>query len=293
MEDAKSLFNSATSLSSIVNKTKRIQDKDLFEQLLKKHQLNDDNFPGFLSIWTFCGHLIQAPPQLWQLWIYDKYIHNKLDYKVWLPSIKEDIVKVFKVSWTSREDGIHFSFAIWSFFRALGFIDIAIKLGEMNGNYQRILFDKLPFINDRSLNRKISMALSSVGVDNNIAYENFFNESIIKTFQIDDHGSDIHSVLRKDLKHYEEPLKEEVKKRKDEKQIEQLTTDACKQVIKSLNIHLSRGDITLNDFQTKFITSVFINLTKNYPYTEKQIKCINQIKADAEKQLKQPILINF
>lgn len=289
IEDAKSLFSTDIPLLSIVNKTKRLQDKALFEQLLEKYHLTDANFPGFLSIWTYCGHLIQVPPQLWQLWIYDKFIHNKLDTKVWLPTIKDEIVKIFKVSRTSREEGIHFSFAIWSFFRSLGFIDISIQLGGINGNYQRILFDKLPVINDKSLNRKMAMALSYCGVDDNIIYEGFINQSISNVFQIDEHSTDRNSILTEELRHYKERIKEEVKKRKDEKKIERLTIDEHKQLIKSLHFHLSRGNITLNEYQTTFITSLFINVSKNYIYTEKQIKIIRQIKAEAQKQLKQSI----
>ncbi|MDD9267861.1 competence protein CoiA [Paenibacillus sp. GCM10023248] len=236
--DAKTILHEKISLADITSMIKREQDKKLFLDLLQKHKLNADNFPGFLRVWTYTGHLIQVPAPVWQLWLYDKYIFNRIETKAWIPTIKDELVKVFNVTYVSKADNIHFSFAIWSYFRAIGSIGFAIQLGERNGNYQEILFDKIPYVEDRTLNRRVAISLSYMGQEDIYNGYDLFSEEVVRQES---------RVFFQQCEDYKKMLYPEIRKRVQERRHELSITKELKNLIYTLNIHHAQGDIELNE----------------------------------------------
>ncbi|WP_460291740.1 competence protein CoiA, partial [Bacillus cereus] len=57
------------------------QEQWLFNKLVTKHQYTISNFPGIFQTVVNYMELIETPPILWQLWIYDCFIFNKTKEK--------------------------------------------------------------------------------------------------------------------------------------------------------------------------------------------------------------------
>lgn len=220
------------------------------------------------------------PAPVWQLWLYDKYIFNRIESKIWIPTIKEEFVKVFNVTYVPKGDSIHFSFAIWSFFKALGYIGFTIQLGERNGNYQEILYDKIPVIEDRILNRRVAISLSFMAQADCYNGNDLFSRKIVRQE---------HQVFFQQCNDYKLKMQPEIKKRVQERRIQIYQAPQLKNLIYTLNILQAQGDIELNEKCTDFLISTYKNFSKITTFTENQVQFINRIKADAEKQLKSPI----
>jgi len=148
-----------------IKKTMTPKEIDLFERLLRKHGYNDNNFPGIFNVHSTNNPLIYTPQQLWQLWIYDKYIYKKMDRydKVWIPKIKDEFYNmykkgIFRLKYKAGDN--HFSFAIYDYFEALGYFDIVSVMGAYSTKYHRINFDVLPPFSGKEVNNHIAYFLT-------------------------------------------------------------------------------------------------------------------------------------
>ncbi|WP_078557239.1 competence protein CoiA [Bacillus alkalicellulosilyticus] len=164
MEQHLSDLNSIT-LASIKEKMTK-NEKEVFERLLKKHGFNDDNFPGVFNVFTPNNSLIHTPHQLWQLWIYDKYIFrkNKPYDKVWIPKIKDEVYKmhrsgVFRLKYKSGDQ--HFSFALYDYFETLNSLEIVQQLGLSTTKYHQIHANVLPPLKGKEIHNYIAYYLST------------------------------------------------------------------------------------------------------------------------------------
>lgn len=126
----------------VTNMTEK--EKDIFKNLLIKHKLNNRTFPATCKIHVEHMDLIITPYPLWQLYIYDRYIYpcNKSP-KVWIPKIKEDIEKKFRIIWDKDQDA-NFSFAIYRYFEALEKTGLVVCLSKKNRKYYQVLSNNLP-----------------------------------------------------------------------------------------------------------------------------------------------------
>ena len=136
-------------------------EKTLFEKLLRKHNLNDHNFPGICKIYVEHTNLIATPYPLWQLYIYDKYIYPSTDgeKKVWVPKVVDDIKRRFRVIW-DKENDAHYSFAIYRYFAALAETKRVIQLSRKNGKYYQVISNELPDFNNFKIQSFIAYYLS-------------------------------------------------------------------------------------------------------------------------------------
>ncbi|MEH7249257.1 hypothetical protein V7114_21075 [Neobacillus niacini] len=166
-------LNAVTLLSVLGKMTKN--EKELFMQLIRKHGYNDDNFPGVFKVFTPHNFMIHTPHQLWQLWIYDKYIFRKDEPydKVWIPSIMKEMEKlsrngVFRLQYSSGEQ--HFSFALYDYFDRLNLMGMVKQFGSKTTKYQKILANELPFFNSRDVHNFVAFHLST-------EYEQFMVDS--------------------------------------------------------------------------------------------------------------------
>jgi competence protein CoiA len=157
-------------------------EKNLFEQLLWKHEYNDETFPGIFKVHTLHNYLIKTPFQLWQFWIYDRYIHNKKESrkKVWIPTIQEEFYKmyskgIFRLNTESQLP--HFSFAIYNYIEQLNTIGIMISLSSRSTKYQEILCDTLPPLTGKEVHDSVGYYFSAPHfVNNRMNTNNLFQE---------------------------------------------------------------------------------------------------------------------
>src|SRR5699024_6169521 len=136
----------------------------LFEQLLDKHQYDDSNFPGVFNVFTAYNHLISTPHCLWQLWIYDQFIYQKIktNDKIWLPNNQkrlQQLARKGKFRYKRSEDE-HFIFAVYEYFKKLNHLDIVRQLSFYNGKYQQIITNQLTLNENQKLNKCVAYYLS-------------------------------------------------------------------------------------------------------------------------------------
>ncbi|WP_246938528.1 competence protein CoiA [Bacillus pinisoli] len=138
-------------------------EQALFNRLCEKHNFNAENFPGFLNVYTLNDFLIETPRQVWQLYLYDKYLYQK--EKVWLDNVKNDFWKlkksgVFRIKYM-KETEATYSFAIYDYIFKLGQTGYLTQLG-WRPKYQQINCKALPRLHDGVANRYVSLYISSM-----------------------------------------------------------------------------------------------------------------------------------
>ncbi|MCP8971030.1 hypothetical protein [Ectobacillus ponti] len=141
------------------------KEKALFETLLSKHKLYDQSFPGLFSVSTSHSFVIQTPPQLWQLWIYDTYIHGKTapQDKIWVPQVKDIFYTMHKKGMfrlTCTFGDPHFPSAIQEYFERLGLLGMVRSLGRHTAKCQQILANQLPAHTGKELHSSVACYLS-------------------------------------------------------------------------------------------------------------------------------------
>ena len=122
-------------------------EKTLFNNLVNKHKLTEQTFPGICKIYVKYTNLIITPYPLWQLYIYDKYIYSSKEgkSKVWVPQVVEDIKSKFRKTFDKKNDA-NYSFAIYRYFSALKEANIVIQLSRKNSKYYQVNSNKFPNI---------------------------------------------------------------------------------------------------------------------------------------------------
>ncbi|WP_413227187.1 competence protein CoiA [Cytobacillus oceanisediminis] len=127
-------------------------EKELFKKLCIKHGYSFNTLPGIFFTEIKNSHLIKTPPFVWQLWIYDKFIYNKKNAKVWVPSIKEEFKKLrrngyLRIKSFQYEPRLfnfdNYIFAPGDFIDYLSEIGITKRLSRKNSEYHQIIIDKL------------------------------------------------------------------------------------------------------------------------------------------------------
>jgi competence protein CoiA len=239
----------------------RPQEIELFERLLKKHGFNDNNFPGIFKVYTPYNNLIQTPHELWQLWVYDKFIYGKKDTypKVWLPNIQKEMEiqhkkGIFRIKRGHRDS--HFSFAIYRYVEALSILDMVIQLGASSTKYQQICYDALPPLNSREVHTDVAYFLST----NRSGQLSTVTQQILDSFKL----------YRDMIMKYEPHTKEYV----SFIQIVEYTNNLI-----HVNINLA------NDWERSFTTDMLKILKKGYNLSEKQKERLEKIKQRVESQL--------
>lgn len=81
-----------------------LPEQNTFDLLVKKHKLNEKNFPGICKVHVPFIESIQTPYQLWQLWIYDYFIHKSMLGKTQLSAsiVLEKVQEYFRVDWSKE-----------------------------------------------------------------------------------------------------------------------------------------------------------------------------------------------
>lgn len=248
------------------NMTKK--ERDLFDRLIKKHGFTDDNFPGIFNVFTPQNFMIHTPHQLWQLWIYDKYIFRKKEPydKVWIPKIKDEFYKlyragIFRVQYKSGDQ--HFSFAIYSYFERLNLLDIVEQLGYQTTKYHKIWANELPTFNGRDVHNFIAYYLST-------EYELYFAAE---------------SELIKDIKEAVSLYKDMIKWRRENKpQMPKMDESQLSILEYTSNLMKSKPELG-NDWERDFISKMFSLLKSGYNLSEKQQNRVNVIVKRVENDL--------
>jgi competence protein CoiA len=139
------------------------KEAKLFQKLFKKYAYTHENFPGLFMVKVNHGDLINTPPQLWQLWIFDQIRATVRTYykkdgrpKVWLENIVNDF-KQLRASGEMRikkndSDYSNYTFALYSYFNILNIAGILLNLGMHTSKYQEILTNDIPLF---QITRKI------------------------------------------------------------------------------------------------------------------------------------------
>lgn len=145
------------------------KELQLFNVLAKRYQLTKDNFPGMFHVNVLLDDLIQTPPQLWQLWIFDQIMNkrmrwiykNKRDPKIWLDDMKGKFVELRKEGYLRTKQLEHlrenYIFTMYNYIDSLNKCGILQKLGSMTTKYQRILVDRIPMFESHKENALLKM----------------------------------------------------------------------------------------------------------------------------------------
>jgi competence protein CoiA len=246
-------------------------EKEIFERLLRKHGFDNDNFPGVFNVYTPNNFLIHTPHQLWQLWIYDKYIFRKNEPydKVWIPKIKDEIYKmyragVFRLKYKSGDQ--HFSFALYDYFERLNLLDIVEQLGHKTTKYHQIHANVLP-------------PLKGKEVQNYIAY---YLSTEIEPFIID---TELTQDIREAVSIYKAMIRgyKEDRNKIDEKELTILEY--------TYNLLKSKPELC-NDWEKDFISKMFSLQKNGYKLSYKQQNRIQTIVKRIENDLGISLLFN-
>ncbi|WP_404459774.1 competence protein CoiA [Sutcliffiella horikoshii] len=240
-------------------------EKELFERLLKKHGYNDANFPGIFNVFTDYNYMFHSPPQLWQLWIYDKYIYRKNPPydKVWVPKIKDQFYKmresgVFRFKY--KHGDYHFSFAIYEYFERLNLLNLVEQLGYQTTKYHQIMANELPPFSGKEMNNYIAYYLS------------FENECSVAS---SDKTHEIREVflLYKDM----------IRQFKEYNNI-QVDEELITKLEYAKNLLIVSSELG-NEWEIKFISKMADLLKNNYKLSQKQYVKVKLIIERIEKQL--------
>lgn len=247
-------------------------EKSLFDNLLKKHGFNDDNFPGVFNVLTSHNFMIDTPHQLWQLWIFDKYIYRMKNThdKIWVPKIKDEFYHMFKKGiyrLKYKLSDSHFSFAIYDYFEKLNILDIVKKLGNHSTKYHQIYNDVLPPLTRKEVHKYVALYLSVK--NNSILEESIINDEIKESV-----------ILYKDF--IKEYRVEEAKK--DGEQISSL------EYIK--NLLLVQSDLG-NDWEREFISKLYTLKKNGNSLSEKQQCKVTSIAKRIETKLGISLVKNY
>jgi competence CoiA-like predicted nuclease len=136
------------------------EEELLFRQLSAKHKYHKDNFPAILHIedFIFLKDRILTPPQLWQLWFYDRYIFGAARYsKLWLPRAAEAMARLnlIRTSDSTQSSVEQFQAALKCYCEeVLEPVGIVRRIGK---NYYKILATRIPVFEERKSNVLIQM----------------------------------------------------------------------------------------------------------------------------------------
>lgn len=103
-------------------------EQNTFDLLIRKYKLHEKNFPGICKVHVPFRESIQTPYSLWQLWIYDHFIHKSIPGKTKLlvSAVSEKVQEYFRVDWTKENHGLR---AIHHYIQAL---EKACLLGQVS-----------------------------------------------------------------------------------------------------------------------------------------------------------------
>jgi competence protein CoiA len=228
-----------------------------FLRLCKKHRFNPDNFPGIFQVKVKDFNLIKTPRYLWQLWIYDNFIHQKKlkREKIWIPDVmdefKKNVRSIFRLN--PKLEDKHYSFAIYNYFELLSEINIVYQLSRRNNQMNSIQCDEIPIYEDRKVNTILAMALeneiSISGIKEiELTYQKFLAD--IRTSVLEKHKQDSELLSKNN-------------------NIKELILEAAK---------ISNSESTsLNTWERDFIKKMIGLSLKGVLYSEKQVGAINRI----------------
>ena len=131
------------------------EEKNLFVRLCQKHEFTFETLPGFLFPEVSHGHMIKTPSFVWQLWVYDRFLHNqtikqksKKFPSIWVPNIRNEFKemrkqRIFKINTLKDDSGGYYIYAIGDFIDYLSAIGITRRKSRKNSEFHEILFDYL------------------------------------------------------------------------------------------------------------------------------------------------------
>lgn len=158
-------------------------EKNLFQQLLEKHNYNNKNFPGIFKIFFEKSLNVRTPYPLWQLWIYDQYIYSNKKPTVWTKKIYPEFKKKFS---------FHYSYKEEVFGLILRYLSALSDVGMLKSPFYsykpyKINWNIAPIINDFKMNSYIAYGLSSFGGFSNLndlsTKQKFFIVNAIKEYE--------------------------------------------------------------------------------------------------------------
>jgi competence protein CoiA len=247
------------------------KEVELFERLLWKHEYKQDNFPGIFNVYTEHNMMIQTPHQLWQFWIYDRYIHGRKQIlkKIWVPNIQKDMEKmyskgIFRI--TSVREESHFSFAIYNYIVQLGLFEILIQLGHYKRKYHEILCDCLPPLTGIDVHRDLAYYLSTV------KREFLSSTKLLPEIQ---ESVNLYTNMIKACRESEPASKPQPK----------ISDMKLLSIVDYTNNLIQANEMLANEWESSFVSNLYLFLLKGNSITEKQIQSFTKIKVRVEKEL--------
>lgn len=178
-----------------IKKHKKIltdKEKWLLNKLLAKHNFTTNNFPGLFFSAVNYMDLIRTPAHLWQLWIYDTFIHSLKDKKfdkIYVPEVYRTFKimiqnKTFRVR-GSKIEGEHYSFAIYDYIARLARLGLLSQI-DSNKKYYKINLYEIPLLDNIRENRYLSkgITLFSVYDDFNLGNHLTINSEEVKSIEL-------------------------------------------------------------------------------------------------------------
>jgi competence protein CoiA len=236
-------------------------EREMFNRLIKKYQFSEDTFPGLFNVYTPYNYLIFTPHQLWQLWIYDKYIYKKKKNKnkIWIPTVKDEFYKTFRVKTRAREYDDHFSFAIYDYFARLGSMNIVHQLGYTTTKYQEICYDLIPPFPGKEAHHQIACFLS---FDDEDEWKHYLTDEMKET-----------AAVYKSLIQNYTPIESTIINSIDESTLEYI-----------INLLLARPELS-NEWEKSFMKNMWVLIKSKNVLSEKQLNRVLEIKNRIEKAL--------
>ncbi|GGG18003.1 hypothetical protein GCM10010916_38470 [Paenibacillus abyssi] len=232
------------------------RERTEFYQLCDKYGYKADNFPSIFNLCLEDIELINTPRQLWQLWIYDKYIHNRVGRTF----ISEDVFKTYsdRIGRGEFRRGIkkeyrHYSYVIYAYLdilESIGLVDRKWWRGSKKCLYT-VLGDCFPLYNNPVDNAMLAIALET-------------QRLVIPEF-------------KEKVTEFIHESKQLNRERQEEMQQQKEKTQSMKQVIEGI-FGVIEPDINLvSKWEYDFIVEMNTRIHKNWILTDKQIETISKI----------------
>ncbi|WP_273854033.1 competence protein CoiA [Guptibacillus spartinae] len=260
------------------------KEEELYNTLMQKHGYQ--YLPGCFNIAVEHNDMIITPNHVWQLWIYDEFIHHKNLHssgRVFVSNIKDSFWKMInkgvfraKRSKNNSYRSVHFSYPIYAYISALAMLDVLSKLSYKR-NYYSIEVDEIKPFNDKWKNILLSIATEeAIDVfDEEDSLRYHFEKNKQFSSKADELINDaMLSFLKTNLNLSLEKYRK----------IEELKSKQ-KQYRNTIQyIHNLSGDVgdTLSEWERNFIKNSHQNKNK---LTEKQLTVVDRISTKVEQKL--------